>query len=323
MKCTGPSHLRVTELSTTGRYSTDPAHDQRARGIRATVRDMVTFRVLACALALMFLVAPGRSAVGATAVPVALPAALPAEGGAPDGGRAWPLGSRPAVERGWQPPASAYGPGHRGVDLAAPAGATVRAAAAGRVSFTGRVAGRGVLSLTLPGTGDPALRTTYEPVEPLVEKGELVVAGQPVATLAAGPWHCATGCLHWGLRRGRTYLNPLSLLPAELLRRRPSRLLPVLGVPEPDPTPTPTPAPAPAPALVPPGRYGAWPGQPRTPRSAMDTAASTISGGTSAAPSSIRRTAASTMPWRSIAASRGCSWPRSARASTIMAIRPP
>jgi hypothetical protein len=28
-KCTGPSHLRVTGLSTTGQYSTDPAHDQR------------------------------------------------------------------------------------------------------------------------------------------------------------------------------------------------------------------------------------------------------------------------------------------------------
>ncbi|MFJ1643666.1 peptidoglycan DD-metalloendopeptidase family protein [Streptomyces sp. NPDC088258] len=196
---------------------------------------MVTLRVLALALALLFLVSPGRSADGAVAAPVGALVAHPARKDVPDGGRAWPLGARPAVERGWQPPASAYGPGHRGVDLAAPAGATVRAAAAGQVSFSGRVAGRGVVSITLPDTGEPALRITYEPVDPLVGKGGRVVAGQPVATLAAGPWHCATGCLHWGLRRGGTYLDPLSLLPAEPLRRRPSRLLPVLGVAEPVP----------------------------------------------------------------------------------------
>lgn len=55
-----------------------------------------------------------------------------------------------------------------------------------------------------------------------------------------------------------------------------------------------------APRGTPPGA------QPRTPRRAMETAASAISSGTSAAPSSIRRTAASTTPWSSIAASRGC-----------------
>ncbi|MFJ5865921.1 murein hydrolase activator EnvC family protein [Streptomyces parvus] len=157
-----------------------------------------------------------------------------------DGGaRSWPLAGRPALLRGWEPPAGPYGPGHRGVDLAARPGARVLAAADGRVFFAGRVAGRGVLAIEVAGSGSPPLRTTYEPVRPLVEEGEVVRAGQPVGVLEAGPSHCTAGCLHWGLRRGDAYLDPLSLLPPALLRRGPSRLLPVFGVPEQQP-PTPS-----------------------------------------------------------------------------------
>ncbi|WP_308461288.1 M23 family metallopeptidase [Streptomyces sp. Ru73] len=121
------------------------------------------------------------------------------------------------------------------MDLAARPGATVRAAAPGRVSFAGKVAGRGVLSIELSGTGRPPLRTTYEPVRPTVRKGEHVKAGQPVAVLQPGPYHCDSPCLHWGLRRGRTYLDPLSLLPPSLLANAPPRLLPVFPIPEPPP----------------------------------------------------------------------------------------
>ena len=45
--------------------------------------------------------------------------------------------------------------------------------------------------------------------------------------------HCTAPCVHWGLLRGETYLDPLSVLPPWLLRGGPSRLLPVLGVPPP------------------------------------------------------------------------------------------
>ncbi|MFI5684894.1 peptidoglycan DD-metalloendopeptidase family protein [Streptomyces sp. NPDC051636] len=145
-------------------------------------------------------------------------------------GRTWPVGTRPAVVRGWEPPATVYGRGHRGVDLAAAPGTPVRAVAAGRVSFAGRVAGRGVVSVDLKGTD---LRTTYEPVTPSVRKGEEVEAGEVVGRTQATGGHCGGGCLHWGLLRGETYLDPLSLLPPWLLHRGPSRLLPVLGVPLP------------------------------------------------------------------------------------------
>ncbi|MEU7736749.1 M23 family metallopeptidase [Streptomyces griseus] len=153
--------------------------------------------------------------------------------GIDSGARSWPLAGRPAVLRGWEPPAGPYGPGHRGVDLAAGPGARVLAAADGRVSFAGRVAARGVVAVEVAGSGSPPLRTTYEPVRALVEEGVSVRAGQPVGVLEDGPFHCDEGCLHWGLRRGDAYLDPLSLLPPALLRKGPSRLLPVFGVPEP------------------------------------------------------------------------------------------
>ncbi|MEU3525649.1 M23 family metallopeptidase [Streptomyces sp. NPDC038707] len=138
--------------------------------------------------------------------------------------RAWPVGTRPPVLRGWRPPATVYGPGHRGVDLAAPAGSPVRAVAPGRVLFAGRVAGRGVVSLAVGGTD---LRTTYEPVRASVREGDEVAAGAVAGTLEAGA-HCGGApCLHWGLLRGGTYLDPLSLLPPWLLNGGPSRLLPV------------------------------------------------------------------------------------------------
>ncbi|MFJ3307991.1 murein hydrolase activator EnvC family protein [Streptomyces sp. NPDC086549] len=145
-------------------------------------------------------------------------------------GRVWPVGTRPAVVRGWEPPATVYGRGHRGVDLAATPGAPVRSVAAGRVSFAGRVAGRGVVSVELGGTD---LRTTYEPVRASVKKGDEVTAGEVVGTVEPTGWHCAAACVHWGLLSGETYLDPLSLLPPWLLNTGPSRLLPVLGVPLP------------------------------------------------------------------------------------------
>lgn len=159
-------------------------------------------------------------------------------GAGAEAGRSWPLAGRPAVLRGWEPPAGPYGPGHRGVDLAAGPGARVLAAAPGRVSFAGRVAGRGVLAIEVDGSGSPPLRTTYEPVRALAEEGDQVRAGAAVGVLEDGPFHCSADCLHWGLRRGDAYLDPLSLLPPSLLRRGPSRLLPVFGAPEPEEAPT-------------------------------------------------------------------------------------
>lgn len=188
------------------------------------------------ALLLGLLITTVASSAGATPTPPSPAVASPARPAptppppAPVIGRSWPVGTRPAVLRGWEPPATVYARGHRGVDLAAPPGAQVRAVAAGRVSFAGRVAGRGVVSVHLTGTD---LRTTYEPVTASVRKGDEVQAGDPVGTVEPTGSHCTVTCVHWGLLRGHAYLDPLSLLPPWLLRRAPSRLLPVLGVPLP------------------------------------------------------------------------------------------
>ncbi|WP_269859003.1 M23 family metallopeptidase [Streptomyces sp. RPT161] len=181
----------------------------------------------------------GQARAAVTAVAALLLAVLPAgrATGAPDpnGQRAWPVtapGGRepPTVVRGFEPPPLPWSPGHRGADLAATPGAQVRAAAPGRITFAGTVAGQGVVTVELTGTGTPPLRTTYEPVRATLPTGTQVAAGQPVGVLLSGPFHCPAGCLHWGLLRGDVYLDPLTLIPAPLRRHGPSRLLPLVGV---------------------------------------------------------------------------------------------
>ncbi len=117
------------------------------------------------------------------------------------------------VVRGFDPPEQRWNAGHRGVDLASPVGAQVRAAAGGRVSVAQVIAGRGVVTIV---HGD--LRTTYEPVRASVRVGEQLRAGDLIGTLQAG--HCAAGCLHFGLKRGEEYLDPLG--DAESVRLLPS-----------------------------------------------------------------------------------------------------
>ncbi|MBO0870787.1 MAG: M23 family metallopeptidase [Micromonosporaceae bacterium] len=144
---------------------------------------------------------PGSPAVRAPAYPAAPPAPAPAF--------RWPLDGTPQVTRPFQPPPQPWLPGHRGVDLAATPGAVVRAAGAGTVAFAGQVAGVGVVSIDHAG----GLRTTYEPVRPLVHAGQQVAASDPIAILLAGHPGCPiAACLHWGLRRGDVYLDPLALL---------------------------------------------------------------------------------------------------------------
>jgi murein DD-endopeptidase MepM/ murein hydrolase activator NlpD len=118
----------------------------------------------------------------------------------------WPLDGRPEVTRGFDPPVQRWNAGHRGVDLAARVGTLVRAAAGGTVRFAGTIAGRGVVVVD-----HGSVRSIYEPVLPAVDAAATVAAGQVIGRIGLGS-HCSSSCLHWGLRRGEEYLNPLQLL---------------------------------------------------------------------------------------------------------------
>jgi len=130
----------------------------------------------------------------------------------------WPLAPPHPVVRPFEAPASPYGPGHRGVDLGGAPGEAVLAAADGVVVFAGQLAGRGVVSID----HDGGLRTTYEPLLPGVAAGQRVAAGATIGQLVAGHPGCpAAACLHWGVRRGAEYLDPLGLMSAGRVRLLP------------------------------------------------------------------------------------------------------
>jgi murein DD-endopeptidase MepM/ murein hydrolase activator NlpD len=130
----------------------------------------------------------------------------------------WPLRPEPAVVRGFDPPDTPYGAGHRGVDLLGRTGQTVHTALAGTVTYAGRLAGRGVVVVD-----HGATRTTYQPVTASVAVGQPVARGDPIGTLELSGSHCfPRTCLHWGWIAGATYLDPLRLVGAG-----PVRLLPL------------------------------------------------------------------------------------------------
>lgn len=142
---------------------------------------------------------------------------VPMPGRNDDGRWVWPLDPLPRVVEPFDAPDSAWAAGHRGVDLLGSQGQPVRAIGAGVVSFAGVVAGRGVVSVR-----HGALRSTYEPVTASLSVGTTVSAGQVIGLLQSVRSHCApAACLHLGVRRGDTYLDPLSLLGPRQVRLKP------------------------------------------------------------------------------------------------------
>jgi murein DD-endopeptidase MepM/ murein hydrolase activator NlpD len=131
----------------------------------------------------------------------------------------WPL-DPVQVTRRFDPPPEPWLPGHRGVDLAGHEGDEVKAAAGGVVAFAGSVAGRGVVSILHP----DGLKTTYEPVDPMVHEGTQIGRGSAIGVLEGGHAGCPVeACLHWGAKRGETYLDPLSLIGLGPIRLKPLR----------------------------------------------------------------------------------------------------
>lgn len=158
-------------------------------------RAMVAWGAVLAALAATVLLAPWAGGAPASSAPDERPAVVPDAVVRPVDG---------PVQRPFAAPAHPYGPGHRGVDLAAEPGATVRSALPGLVTFAGQVAGRGWVTVDHGG----ALDTTYGVLEPRhVTAGQRVQAGDPLGRLRADARH-----LDWGARLDGDYIDPLRLL---------------------------------------------------------------------------------------------------------------
>jgi len=128
------------------------------------------------------------------------------------------------VTRGFDPGRPFEGGRHRGVDLAAAPGASVRAACTGRVAFAGRVGSSGGVVTLRCGPW----RVTHMPLATImVRTGAVARRGLPLGTLARSTGH--TG-LHLGVRRDGTrfgYEDPLRFL------ARPSNPIPLGRAPRP------------------------------------------------------------------------------------------
>ena len=112
--------------------------------------------------------------------------------------------------RGFDARAGPYGPGHRGIDIAAPVGELVRAPTAGMVVFAGPVAGVNWVTLMAA----PGVLVTLGPLLAPVATATRVRSKAPVGRL--GPGHAATPAapvaLHLSVRVDGVYVDPLVYL---------------------------------------------------------------------------------------------------------------
>ena len=113
-----------------------------------------------------------------------------------------------------------YGAGHRGVDLRAAPGTEVVAPAGGTVTFAGTVVGHRWVTVD-----HGALRSTVGPLTTIgVRAGDVVAMGAGLGT--SGRAH-GLAAVHWSVRRGDTYVDPLAAV-----RPRTATLLPTDAAPD-------------------------------------------------------------------------------------------
>jgi murein DD-endopeptidase MepM/ murein hydrolase activator NlpD len=155
-------------------------------------------------------VAPAAAPVAAPVAVAERPASwVPAEPRSPRVPPLWMPVTGPLV-RGFDARAGPYGPGHRGIDIAAPAGTLVRAPTAGRVVFAGPVAGTNWVTLMAA----PGVLVTLGPLLDPVATATRVRSKAPVGRL--GPGHpaapAASVALHLSVRVDGVYVDPLVYL---------------------------------------------------------------------------------------------------------------
>jgi hypothetical protein len=161
-------------------------------------------------------------------VPVAVPAAVPERSVRPPPATPDPPPVPPlwmplagAVVRGFDTRAGPYGPGHRGIDIAASVGELVRSPTAGRVVFAGRVAGTNWVSLLVAPGVVVTLGPLLDPAAPTDRLGRRSPVGRvgpghstpPVGRAASGRESGREGAtLHLSVRVDGIYVDPLAYL---------------------------------------------------------------------------------------------------------------
>ena len=121
----------------------------------------------------------------------------------------WPVVG--AVIRGFEPPATPYSTGHRGIDIAAPYGTEIRAPAPGIVRFAGLVGGELFVSVDHGG----GLVSTYSWLSAVsVRKGEAVLEGAVLGLTGFGHAGVSPPHLHFGVKRDGDYIDPMTVLTA-------------------------------------------------------------------------------------------------------------
>jgi murein DD-endopeptidase MepM/ murein hydrolase activator NlpD len=119
----------------------------------------------------------------------------------------WPVVG--PVLRGFEAPTSPYSAGHRGIDIVAPFGTPVRAAATGVVSFAGPVGGSLFVSVNHGG----GVISSYSFLSSIaVRKGDTVTQGAVVARSGNGHPGETPAHLHFGVRVNGTYVDPMDFL---------------------------------------------------------------------------------------------------------------
>ena len=173
-----------------------------------------------------------------------LPVLIAFQAGAPPA-LAWTWPADGPVLRAFSFEGDPYAAGHhRGIDVAAEAGAPVRAPAAGVVSFAGTVPGGG-RTVTLQ-TADGYSVTLVHLGTIRVAREAILSEGAPVGTIGpTGDAEHAEPYVHLGIRLtsdAQGYLDPLTFLPG------PRPAAPAPPAPPADPVPAPPPSEAPKPA---------------------------------------------------------------------------
>jgi pimeloyl-ACP methyl ester carboxylesterase len=112
-----------------------------------------------------------------------------------------------AIAKGFDPPDSDFGPGHRGIDYETGPGQRVRAAAPGTVTFAGEVGG----ALFVTVMHDSQVETTYSRLGAVsVRVGQEVGEGTWLGVTDAA--HPGDEGLHFGVKVDGSYVDPLSMM---------------------------------------------------------------------------------------------------------------